>query len=282
MKSRIGTIVLIGSLSALVAGMCALAAPNYLYLFAALAMTMNLGAYVYYHRTPLRMRLDRGKTPVLAPHLHAMVEELSAKAETRRTQACVRNARHGVVVLSGGVVQLLDPREFPSVIAPAPHAKHGSISATSLREAEERMFTRAARALRMSALLRVHRANDAAGGRPSRALVLALVAPLAATLIQLGISRSREHLLDETGTRLSGDPDPLARALLKLEQAAIVAPAQTSTGGDRSIVAAFGRLRRVGLWTLDAPEQLPASATTGLDPAATRLQQAGLDRSTGS
>jgi heat shock protein HtpX len=67
--------------------------------------------------------------------------------------------------------------------------------------------------------------SDDDGPSPLQSLLLALVAPIAATLIQLGISRSREYGADRTGVEISGDPEALARALEKLDQAAHVIPA---------------------------------------------------------
>jgi heat shock protein HtpX len=72
---------------------------------------------------------------------------------------------------------------------------------------------------------------------------VALVAPIAATLIQMGISRSREYLADETGARTSGDPEALARALLKLERAAAVVPSRSAPAtASLFIVNPFGAL----------------------------------------
>jgi heat shock protein HtpX len=79
---------------------------------------------------------------------------------------------------------------------------------------------------------------------------VALVAPLAATLVQLGISRSREYLADASGAQLSGDPDALASALLKLERASEVVPATQPSPATASlfIVNPFGPLATVGRW----------------------------------
>src|SRR5262245_52208998 len=80
MKNQIKTVVLLGSLSALVIGVGALVAPGYLYLFAALALAMNLGAYFFSDRLVLRMHHAREVGPSEAPELHAIVTELSDKA----------------------------------------------------------------------------------------------------------------------------------------------------------------------------------------------------------
>ena len=74
---------------------------------------------------------------------------------------------------------------------------------------------------------------------------MALVAPLAATLVQLGISRSREYLADATGAKISGDPEALASALLKLERASEAIPVSEPTPATASlfIVNPFGAMK---------------------------------------
>jgi len=79
-KNQLKTILLLGALSALVVGLGALVAPGYLYLFGALALAMNLGAYFFSDRLVLRMHRASEVSPAEAPELHAMVEELSERA----------------------------------------------------------------------------------------------------------------------------------------------------------------------------------------------------------
>jgi len=79
-KNQLKTILLLGTLSALVVATGALVAPGYLYFFGALALAMNLGAYFFSDRIVLRMHRASEVSPAEAPELHAMVEELSARA----------------------------------------------------------------------------------------------------------------------------------------------------------------------------------------------------------
>ncbi len=263
MKNQLKTIVLMGSLTALVVGFGALVAPGYLYLFGALALAMNLGAYFFSDRIVLRMHHAREVTPAEAPDLHAMVAELSAKAEIPKPRvylmpeqqpnafATGRNPEHGVVAVTEGLIQLLDRRELRGVIAhELAHIKNRDILVSSVAAAAAAMITYVAQAISLGSLFGGGgQSEDEESGSSSGGLLLALVAPLAATLIQLGISRSREYLADETGARLSGDPDALARALLKLEQAATIIPAQTAPAtASLFIVNPFGAVQRFARW----------------------------------
>jgi heat shock protein HtpX len=224
---------------------------------------MNLGAYFFSDRIVLRLHRARELTPAEAPALHTMLEELSAKAEipTPRlylipeTQpnafATGRSPRYGVVALTEGLVQLLDRRELRGVIAhELAHIKNRDILLSSVAAAAATTITYVAQALSLGSLFGGGaQSDDEEGGNASGGLLLALVAPLAATLIQLGISRSREYLADETGARLTGDPEALALALLKLEQAASVIPAQTAPAtASLFIVNPLGAVERLARW----------------------------------
>lgn len=263
MKNQIKTIVLMGSLTALVIGFGALVAPGYLYLFGALALAMNLGAYFFSDRIVLRMHHAREVTLAEAPDLHAIVEELSARADIPKPRVYVmpqaqpnafatgRNPKHGVVAITEGLIQLLDRRELRGVLAhEIAHIKNRDILVSSVAAAAAAVITYVAQAISFGSLFGGGgQADDEESGNASGGLLLALVAPLAATLIQLGISRSREYLADETGARLCDDPDALARALLKLNQVATIIPAHTAPAtASLFIINPFGAMGRVARW----------------------------------
>ena len=232
MNNQIKTILLLGTLSALVVGIGALVAPGYLYVFAALALVMNLGAYFFSDRIVLRMNHAREVSLADAPELHAMIEELSAKAQIPKPRVYVmaeeqpnafatgRNPQHGVVAVTEGLLHLLDRREIRGVLAhEIAHIKNRDILVSSVAASAAAIVTYVAQALTFSSLSGGrHHDEESDSGSAVSGILVALVAPIAATLIQLGISRSREYLADETGARIAGDPDALARALLKLEQ----------------------------------------------------------------
>src|ERR1043165_6311110 len=112
MNNQIKTVLLLGSLSALVLGFGALVAPGYLYLFAALALAMNLSAYFFSDRIVLRMHGAREVSPADAPELHALLEELSRNAQIVKPRLFImpeqqpnafatgRNPEHGVVAVT--------------------------------------------------------------------------------------------------------------------------------------------------------------------------------------
>jgi heat shock protein HtpX len=233
--NQLKTVVLLGALSALVVGVGGALAPQHLTLFALLAIGMNLGAYFFSDKLVLRMHGAREVSPAEAPTLHRMVDELAARAGIPKPRVCIipeaqpnafatgRSPRHGVVAVTEGIIDLLDARELRAVLAhELGHIRNRDILLTSIAAAVASLVTYAAQALSFGALFGARDEEESGGG----GILLALVAPIAATLIQLGISRSREYLADEAGAEISGDPLALADALLKLERGAVLVPAE--------------------------------------------------------
>ncbi|MBW2523073.1 MAG: M48 family metalloprotease [Deltaproteobacteria bacterium] len=231
MLNQAKTVLLLGLLSALVVGFGALVAPGYLYLFGVLAILMNLGAYFFSDRIVLRMHgaAEIGEREL--PWLHADVAELAAKAGIPKPRvflireaqpnafATGRNPEHGVVAVTEGIVALLSRRELRGVLAhEIAHIKNRDILIASVAAMLSSMVTYAAQAFGMSSLFGGSQTDEEGGG--ASGLLLALLAPIGATFVQLAISRSREYVADETGARLTGDPEALASALVKLERGA--------------------------------------------------------------
>jgi heat shock protein HtpX len=260
-KNQLKTIVLLGALSALLVGLGGLVAPGYVYVFGALALAMNLGAYFFSDRIVLAMHRASEVGPAEAPELHALVDELALRAGIPKPRLFVipeaqpnafatgRNPAHAVVAVTEGIVRLLDRRELRGVLAhEISHVKNRDILVSSLAAAAASLITWVAHALSFGALFGGSHDSDQDG--PASGLLVALVAPLAATLIQLGISRSREYLADATGAQLSGDPEALASALMKLERASEVVPVAAATPATASlfIVNPFGPMETVARW----------------------------------
>ncbi len=256
LHNQLKTILLLGAMSALLVGLGALVAPSYLYLFGALAVLMNLGAYFFSHRIVLRMHRASEVGPTEAPELHAMLAELSARAgipkprlfvipdEQPNAFATGRNPAHGVVAVTEGLLRLLDRRELRGVIAhELAHIKNRDILIASLAATGAAVISYVAHALSFGALFGgASQDEEGEAGSPLGGLLVALVAPLAATLVQLGISRSREYLADATGAEIAADAEGLASALVKLERATTVVPAAQPTPATASlfIVNPFG------------------------------------------
>jgi heat shock protein HtpX len=256
LKNQLKTILLLGSLSALLVGVGSLVAPNMLGLFAVLAIAMNVGAYFFSDRLVLRMHRAAEVSPAEAPSLHAMVSELAAAAgipkprvflipeEQPNAFATGRNPAHGVVAVTEGIVRLLDERELRGVLAhEIAHIKNRDILLATIAATMAGILSYLGQALTFGAFFGGGRDDEesAHGG-----LLAAIVAPLAAMLVQMAISRSREYMADETGARLSRDPAALARALVKLERGAALIPTQASPAtASLFIVNPFGALERL-------------------------------------
>jgi heat shock protein HtpX len=238
MKNQLKTILLISILSAIVIGLGTAVAPSFAYLFVAIAVAMNIGAYFFSDKIVLRMHGARELSSAEAPEIHQMLSELSARAEIPKPRlylisdrqpnafATGRNPEHGVVALTEGIVELLSQRELRGVIAhELAHIKNRDILLSSIAAVLVSIVTGIANALSLSSLLGSGNGDSEEEGHSVfGGLLLALVAPFAATLVQLGISRSREYLADEVGASISGDPAALASALRKLESGSQVVP----------------------------------------------------------
>lgn len=236
MKNQLKTILLLGVLSAILIAIGGALGPTYLYVFAALSLVMNLGAYFYSDRIVLRMHHAREATPDEAPGLHRLVGELAERAripmprvfiipdEQPNAFATGRNPAHGVVAVTEGILRLMDERELRGVLAhELGHIRNRDVLLSTIAAAAASLITYAAHAVGFAAMFGGGRDDDGEGGGAG-GLLLVLLAPVAATLIQLGISRSREYLADETGAQIAGESEGLARALLKLDQAVHVIP----------------------------------------------------------
>jgi heat shock protein HtpX len=260
-RNQLKTVLLLGALSALLVGIGGLVAPSHVYAFAVVALVMNLGAYFFSDRIVLRMHRASEVEPSDAPEIHAMVNELAARAKIPKPRVFVipeqqpnafatgRNPRHAAIAVTEGIVGLLDRRELRAVLAhEIGHVKNRDILVSSLAAAAASLITWVAHALSFGALF--GRSQDSDSDGAAQGLLVALVAPLAATLIQLGISRSREYLADATGAELSQDPQALASALVKLEHASQAVPAASAVPATASlfIVNPFGSMQTVARW----------------------------------
>jgi heat shock protein HtpX len=235
MNNQLKTILLLGALSALVIGLGSSLAPGSWPVFLVISLAMNLGAYFFSDKIVLRTSGAQEIAPEQAPELHAIVEELSAKAQIPKPRvylipgaqpnafATGRNPANGAVAVTEGIVELLDRRQLRGVIAhELAHIKNRDILVASLAAAGASIISYAAQMLTFATLFGGNNDEEESGG--GGGILALIVAPIAATLIQLGISRSREYLADEAGARMSGDPEALAQALLKIEGAANVMP----------------------------------------------------------
>jgi heat shock protein HtpX len=199
-----------------------------------LAIVMNMGAYWFSDSMALRMAGAREVSPAEAPALHALVEELCAYARLPKPRVAIidspapnafatgRDPQHAVVAATTGIMQILDRRELAGVLAhELGHVKNRDILISSVAATIAGAITMIAQMAQFAAFFGgLGRSDDEEGGGIGSmvsALFLMILAPIAAMVIQMAISRAREYSADETGAHIHGDPEALASALEKLE-----------------------------------------------------------------
>lgn len=196
-----------------------------------LAVIMNVGSYWYSDKIVLSMYNARELSPEEAPYLHQIVEELAARAGIPKPRVCIvpeeapnafatgRNPENAVVAVTDGIMRLLSPQELRGVIAhEIGHIVNRDILIQTIAGVMASAIVTLANILQFSAIFGGNR-DENGNSNPLAALVLAILAPIAASLIQMAISRSREYLADDTGAALCGQPLALAGALHRLGQA---------------------------------------------------------------
>lgn len=236
MKNQLKTILLLGVLSALLVAGGAAFGERAAYAMLGLAVLMNVGAYFFSDRLVLSMSGAQALSEAEGPRLHRMVAEVAARAGIPKPRiylipeaqpnafATGRNPERGAVAFTQGILQMLDERELRGVVAhELAHIKNRDILVASVA---------ATIAAAISSLGNLGfffgGGRDDEDSHPAAGLLMMIVAPLAATMVQLGISRSREYLADETAAALTGDPEGLARALEKLEMGTRAVPTEVA------------------------------------------------------
>ncbi|NWG04776.1 MAG: zinc metalloprotease HtpX [Syntrophaceae bacterium] len=200
-----------------------------------LAGLMNFGMYWFSDKIVLRMYGAKQITQGEAPELYQTVGELVNKAglpmpkvyiidnDTPNAFATGRNPEHAAVAVTTGILRILSKEELMGVIGhELSHIKHRDILISTVAATMAGAISMLASMARWGAIFGVGRADDDEGGGGGNflfVLLFTMVASIAAMLIQMAISRSREYLADEGGAHLV-HPLSLARALRKLEIAA--------------------------------------------------------------
>ena len=210
------------------------------FIFAAI---MNFGSYWFSDKIVLAMYRAQPVDEQEAPGLYRMVRELAAEAqipmprvymipeETPNAFATGRNPQNAVVAVTEGLWRLLSPEEVRGVLAhEISHVKNRDILVSSIAATLAGVVMLLANMAKWGAIFGGFGGrDDEEGGRNFLALIVtAILAPIAAMLIQMAISRSREYLADETGARLSHRPESLARALEKLDLASQRIPMESA------------------------------------------------------
>ncbi len=230
MTSQIKTVMLLGLLSAIIillGGM--LGGRSGVIIAFGLALVMNVGSYWYSDKIVLSMYHARELSPDESPFLHRIVEDLAARAGLPKPRVCVvpeeapnafatgRDPEHAVVAVTEGILRLMPPEELRGVLAhEMGHIKNRDILIQTVAGVLASAIVTLANIFQFAAIFGGNRDSEGNGGNPIAMLVMAMLAPLAASIIQMAISRSREYLADDTGADLCGDPLPLAGALHRL------------------------------------------------------------------
>jgi heat shock protein HtpX len=196
-----------------------------------MATVMNFGAYWFSDRMVLAMYGAREASEREAPELYSMVRELAMSAaipaprvyiienDTPNAFATGRSPEHAAVAVTTGILRILDRNELMGVLAhELAHVKHRDILIGTIAATFAGAISMLASMAQWGAILGGGRDDEEGGGGIIGTFIFSIIASIAATLVQLAISRSREYLADEGGARLVGEPRYLANALYKLHQ----------------------------------------------------------------
>lgn len=197
-----------------------------------MALAMNFMAYWFSDKMALAMSHAREVSPQEAPQLHTMVARLSSRAQLPKPRVYVidqqtpnafatgRNPDHAAVAVTAGLLRLLNSDELEGVLAhELAHIKNRDILISSIAAVMAGAISYMATMAQWAMIFGMGRGDDDEdGGGLLGTLVMMIVAPLAAALIQMAISRSREYLADRSGARICGHPNSLATALQRLEE----------------------------------------------------------------
>jgi heat shock protein HtpX len=201
-----------------------------------IAFFMNFITYFFSDKIVLKMYKAREVSEAEAPVLHRIVRRLSQKAGMPMPKVYIipdmspnafatgRNPEHAAVAATEGIMQLLTEDELSGVMAhELAHVRHRDILISTVAATVAGAISYLAQ-MAQWAMIFGGRRDDDEGGSPIASIVMMIVLPIAAMLIQMAISRSREYAADEGGARLNGNPLALANALRKLQKGSQMIP----------------------------------------------------------
>ena len=210
-------------------------------LFFLIAMGMNLFGYFNSDKIAIKMTRSYPVSEAEAPELYDMVRRLSQRAgipmpklyvtpsDQPNAFATGRNPSHSAVAVTEGIMRLLNRSEIEGVLAhELAHIKNRDVLVGTIAAALAGAITMIANVFQWAAIFGMGGDDEEGGGGMIGGLIMAFLAPIAAMIVQMAISRSREYGTDATGAQIAGSPQGLANALLKLESAARRIPMQVN------------------------------------------------------
>jgi len=248
------TTILLAALTALVVWIGQMVGgPNGAVLALIMAGAMNFFSYWFSDKIVLKMYGAQEISANDDPELYGIVRDLTARAglpmpkvyiipeETPNAFATGRNPEHAAVAVTQGIRRILNKRELSGVLGhELSHVKHRDILISSIAATLAGAISYLAYMAQWAAIFGGgSRDREEGGSNIFSLLFMMIVAPLAAMLIQMAVSRSREYMADEGGAKVSGDPLALASALRKLEMGAQNIPLQVSDATANSTAHMF-------------------------------------------
>lgn len=211
------------------------------FIFLLISVAINLLSYFYSDKMAIKMTHSRELPQHEAPELHAMIRRLSDRAGLPMPRvyltpspqpnafATGRDPHHSAVAVTEGILQILDRDELEGVLAhELAHIKNRDVLISTIAAMLAGAITWIADMIQWSFMFagfgNQNEENEGAGSAIA-GIFMAILGPIAAMIVQMAISRSREFKADATGARIAGSPNGLANALIRLEQASQQIPA---------------------------------------------------------